>query len=54
MTTRELQQILRGLRGLRIVGCDVVEVSPPYDHSEITALAAAAVAYEMLALFVDR
>jgi agmatinase len=50
LTTRELQELLRGLRGLEIAGADVVEVSPAYDHAEITALAAAQVAYELLAL----
>ena len=51
LTTRELQFILRGLDGLQLVGADVVEVSPPYDHAELTTLAAANVAYEMLSLF---
>jgi agmatinase len=50
LTTRELQELLRGLDGLQIAGADVVEVSPAYDHAEITALAAAQVAYELLAL----
>ena len=43
-------EFMRGLRGLRLVGMDVVEVSPPYDHAEITAIAAATVAYEWLCL----
>ena len=51
LTSRELQFILRGLDGLQLAGADVVEVSPPYDHAELTALAAANVAYEMLCLF---
>ena len=51
LTSRELQFILRGLDGLRLAGADVVEVSPPYDHAELTALAAANVAYEILCLF---
>jgi agmatinase len=51
LTTRELQFILRGLDSLQLVGADVVEVSPPYDHAELTTLAAANVAYEMLSLF---
>lgn len=51
MTSRELQEILRGLAGLPVVGADVVEVAPAYDHAELTALAAAAVVYEYLALF---
>ncbi len=50
ITTRELQLILRGLAGLRIVGADVVEVAPPYDHAELTAIAAANVVYEFLGL----
>jgi agmatinase len=50
LTTRELQELLRGLAGLELAGADVVEVAPAYDHAEITALAAAQVAYELLAL----
>jgi agmatinase len=50
LTTRELQMILRGLDGLNLVGGDVVEVAPAYDHAELTALAGANVAYEFLAL----
>ncbi len=51
LTTRELLGILRGLAGLRFVGADIVEVSPPYDHAELTSVAASHVAYELLALF---
>lgn len=51
LTTRELQAILRGLDGLDLVGGDVVEVAPAYDHAEVTALAAANIVYEYLALF---
>jgi agmatinase len=50
LTTRELMLILRGMAGLPIVGVDVVEVAPAYDHAELTALAAANLAYECLAL----
>lgn len=50
LTSRELQELLRGLDGLKLAGADVVEVSPAYDHAEITALAAAQIAYELLAL----
>jgi agmatinase len=53
LTTRELQELLRGLDGLSIAGADVVEVSPAYDHAELTALAAAQVAYELLALLAS-
>jgi agmatinase len=49
-TTRELMGILRGLRGLHLVGADIVEVAPVYDHAEITSIAAANVAYELISL----
>jgi agmatinase len=49
-TTRELMGILRGLRGVHLVGADIVEVAPVYDHAEITSIAAANVAYELLSL----
>ncbi|MBP7369923.1 MAG: agmatinase [Arenimonas sp.] len=47
-------ELIRGMTGLNIVGLDVVEVSPPYDNSEITALAGASIAQEMLGLLVKR
>ncbi len=50
LTTRELQRILRGLADLNIIGGDVVEVSPAYDHAELTSAAAANVIYEYIAL----
>ena len=52
LTSRELLGILRGLAGLRLVGADVVEVAPAYDHAEMTTVAAAHVAYELLALML--
>jgi agmatinase len=51
LSSRELLGILRGLRGLDLVGADVVEVAPAYDHAEITAVAASHVAYELVSLF---
>jgi agmatinase len=51
LTTRELQLILRGFDGLNLVGGDVVEVAPAYDHAELTSIAAANVVYELLGLF---
>jgi agmatinase len=55
LTTREVQHILRGMAGLPLVGVDVVEVSPAYDHAELTAIAAANVVYECLSLLaLDR
>lgn len=49
-TSREAQEFVRGLAGLQIVGCDVVEVYPSYDPAQITALLAANVAHELLSL----
>ncbi len=54
MTSRELLATLRALAGLRIVGADVVEVAPAYDHAEITSIAAANIVYELLGLFARR
>jgi agmatinase len=51
LTSRELLMLLRGLDGLPIVGADIVEVAPSYDHAELTALAAANVAYAFIGLF---
>jgi agmatinase len=51
LTSRELLGVLRGLAGIRLVGADIVEVAPPFDHAEVTAVAASHVAYELLALF---
>jgi len=48
LTSRELLAIVRGLGPARVVGGDVVEVSPAYDQSEITAVAAAHVLYELV------
>lgn len=50
MSSRELLAVLRGLAGSNIVSADVVEVSPAYDHAEITGIAAAHVAYELLSV----
>ncbi|MFB7494508.1 agmatinase [Streptomyces sp. NPDC056161] len=50
MTSRELLGILRGFKGLDLVGADVVEVSPAYDHADITSVAAANIAYEFVSL----
>jgi agmatinase len=46
----QAQAILRRLRGLQFVGMDIVEVCPPYDVAEITALAGATMAWEYLCL----
>ncbi|MCK2035521.1 agmatinase [Microbacterium sp. SSW1-49] len=50
LSTRELQLILYGLADLHVIGADVVEVAPAYDHAQITALAAAGVTFDLLAM----
>jgi agmatinase len=50
VTSWEAQQLIRGLQGIEFVAFDVVEVLPAYDPSQVTALLAANVAYEMLTL----
>lgn len=53
-TTFEAQQMLRGLRGLDLVGGDVVEVSPPFDAAGTTGLSGAQMLFEILALLAER
>lgn len=48
LTTYETQRILRSLKIANLVGGDVVEVSPPFDHADLTALAAVDVLFELL------
>jgi agmatinase len=48
LSSRELVNIIRGLQGLNLVAADIVEVAPAYDHAEITSLAAATIAFEMV------
>ncbi len=54
MTTYESQQILRSLKIKNLVGADIVEVSPPYDQSQITGLAAVDVMFEILTLMSEQ
>ncbi len=54
MTTYEAQQILRALNIENLVGADIVEVSPPYDQSQITGLAAVDVMFEMLTIMSEQ
>ena len=50
LTTMQAMELIRGLRGLNIVGCDLVEVSPPYDPSGNTALTGANLIFELLSI----
>lgn len=54
LTSRELLRILRALRERDIVGADVVEVSPAYDHAQMTGIAASHVVYELVTLLAAR
>lgn len=54
LSTHQARKILRGLAGINIVGMDLVEVAPAYDVGEITALAGATLALDMLCLYAKR
>jgi guanidinopropionase len=53
ITTLEAQTLLRGLRGLNLIGGDVVEVAPPFDQTGNTALVGATMMFEILCLIAD-
>ena len=50
LSSYQLLQLIRGLRGLNLASFDLVEVSPPYDHSDITAMLASNIIFEYLSL----
>ena len=54
LTSRELLATLRSFARLNLVGADIVEVAPAYDHAQITGIAAAHVGYEILSAFAAR
>ena len=54
LSSREALAILAGLGSLDLVGADVVEVSPPYDHADITAVAASTIAMYVIGLLAER
>ena len=53
VTPVEAQALIRGLRGVNLIGADVVEVSPPYDPSGGTALIGATFMYEILCILAE-
>jgi agmatinase len=53
LTSYQAMSILRGLHGIKLIGMDVVEVAPAYDVGEITALAAAHIAMEMICIYAN-
>ena len=54
LTSRELLRMIRALADRDIVGADVVEVAPAYDHAQLTAVAASHVAYELISAMAPR
>ncbi len=46
-TSREILDLVRGLVGINLIGFDVVEISPPYDNAEVTALLGSNLLYEL-------
>jgi agmatinase len=54
LTSRELLAVVRGLKDTNLVGADVVEVAPAYDHAEITGIAASHLIYEMLSIVSNK
>jgi agmatinase len=54
LTSRELLATLRSFANLNLVGADIVEVAPAYDHAQITGIAAAHVGYELLSALAAR
>jgi guanidinobutyrase / D-arginase len=54
LTSRELLHILRSFHTLNLVGADIVEVAPAYDHAEITGIAASHAAYELISAMAPR
>jgi agmatinase len=51
LSSAQALELVRSLAGLKIIGCDLVEVSPPYDNGSITSLLAANLLYGMVCLF---
>ena len=54
LSSYQLLQLVGGLHGLNLIGFDLVEVSPPFDHGDITAILAANIVFEYLSLLAIR
>ncbi|MEZ8095564.1 agmatinase [Photobacterium swingsii] len=54
LTSDKALKIIRGLQGINLIGMDVVEVAPAYDHADMTALAAATIATDLLHLWASK
>jgi len=54
LTSRELLSVLRATAGMNVIGADIVEVAPAYDHAQITGIAASHVMYELISAFATK
>jgi agmatinase len=54
LTSRELLSVLRATAGMNVIGADIVEVAPAYDHAQITGIAASHVMYELISAFAAK
>lgn len=54
LTSRELLSVLRATAGMNVIGADIVEVAPAYDHAQITGIAASHVIYELISAFAAK
>ena len=54
LSSRELLRIIRSLEAVNLVGADIVEVAPAYDHAEITAIAASHLAYDLITMMAKK
>ena len=54
LTSAQALELVRGMGDLNLVGMDLVEVSPPFDHAEITAIAAAHIAHDWICVLAER
>jgi agmatinase len=54
LTSRELLSLLRATAGMNVVGADIVEVAPAYDHAQITGIAASHAMYELISAFAAK
>jgi agmatinase len=54
LSSREMLRMVRALSGINLIGADIVEVAPAYDHAEITGIAAAHLAYELITVIARR
>ena len=54
LTSRELLSVVRATAGMNVIGADIVEVAPAYDHAQITGIAASHVMYELITAFAAK